>query len=275
MIARELANMFRILEQQGGKGGPEWMSSHPNPGNRFEAINREASMLPVDNPIRDTGEFRRIQARLRDMPRARSMSEVSRSGGNNTRYPNDNRDSRYPDDRDSRYPNDNSRLDPRRVEYPSARFKAYTEGNLFRISVPDNWREMGGGNEVTFAPEGAYGNVQGQFVFTHGVQVGTTRAESNNLQSATERFLNGLAQGNRNLQQQGGYQRTNFGNRNGLGVTLSNISEATGRREMVSIMTTMLRNGDLFYVIFVVPQDEYNNYQRVFGNIARNIEIAN
>ena len=273
--ARELANMFRILESQGGKSGPEWMSSHPNPGNRFEAINREASMLPVDNPVRDTGEFRRIQARLREMPRARSMSEASRSGGNNNRYPNDNRDSRYPDDRDSRYPNDNSRLDPRRVEYPSARFRAYTEGNIFRISVPENWREMNDGSGVTFAPEGAYGNVQGQFVFTHGVQVGMTGAESNNLQTATDRFLSGLAQGNRNLQQQGGYQRTNFGNRNGLGVTLSNISEATGRREVVSIMTTMLRNGDLFYVIFVAPQDEYNRYQNVFGQIARNIEIAN
>ena len=57
-------------------------------------------------------------------------------------------------------------------------------------------------------------------------------------------------------------------------MNLSNISEATGRREVVSIMTTMLRNGDLFYVIFVVPQDEYNRYQNVFGQIARNIEIA-
>ncbi|MGA9768637.1 MAG: M48 family metallopeptidase [Blastocatellia bacterium] len=268
---RELANMFRILEQQGGKGGPEWMSSHPNPGNRFEAINREAAMLSVNDPIRDTNDFRRIQARLRDMPRARSMNDVSRnsqSNTSNTRYPDDDRDSRYPN-------NNDSRLDPRRVEYPSARFRAYTEGNLFRISVPENWREMGGGNDVTFAPEGGYGNVQGQFVFTHGVQVGTARAESSNLQSATERFLNNLAQGNRNMRQEGGYQRTNFGNRNGLGVTLSNISEASGRREVVSIMTTMLRNGDLFYVIFVVPQDEYSNYQRVFGNIARNIEIAN
>ncbi|HVG22446.1 MAG TPA: M48 family metallopeptidase, partial [Blastocatellia bacterium] len=34
---RELANMFRILEQQGGSAGPEFLSSHPNPGNRYEA----------------------------------------------------------------------------------------------------------------------------------------------------------------------------------------------------------------------------------------------
>ena len=280
---RELANMFQILERQGGKGGPEWMSSHPNPGNRFEAINREASTLHVDNPVRDTTDFRRVQAKLRDMPRARSMSEVSRRGGNNssnTRYPNDNRDSRYPDDRDSRYPNDNGRLDPRRVEYPSARFRAYTEGNLFRISVPENWREAdrgsgSDGSNVTFAPEGGYGDVQGQFVFTHGVQIGMTRAQSNNLQAATENYIKALAYSNPNIRQEGGYQRTNFGNRNGLGITLSNVSEATGRREVVSVMTTLLRNGDLLYVIFVVPQDEYNRYQNVFGQIARNIEIAN
>ena len=36
---RELANMFRILERLGGKSGPEWLSDHPNPGNRYEAIN--------------------------------------------------------------------------------------------------------------------------------------------------------------------------------------------------------------------------------------------
>ena len=32
---RDLANMFRTIEQQGGRSsGPEWLSSHPNPGNR-------------------------------------------------------------------------------------------------------------------------------------------------------------------------------------------------------------------------------------------------
>ncbi|HKP87024.1 MAG TPA: M48 family metallopeptidase, partial [Blastocatellia bacterium] len=190
---RELANMFRILERQGGKGGPEWMSDHPNPGNRFEAINKEASMLRVENPVRDTADFQRVQARLKGMPRGRSMGEVARSnpGPGNDRYPDD------------RYPNDDRNLDPRRVEYPSTRFRTYTEGNLFRIAVPENWREVGNGNEVTFAPEGAYGNVQGQFVFTHGAQVGVTRAEGNNLQSATDRFLNTLGQGNRNLRQEG------------------------------------------------------------------------
>ncbi len=39
---RDLANMFRTIEQQGGGGAPAWSSSHPNPGDRYARINNEA-----------------------------------------------------------------------------------------------------------------------------------------------------------------------------------------------------------------------------------------
>jgi predicted Zn-dependent protease len=48
---RDLANMFRRIERQGGGGGREWLSSHPNPGDRYDRINREARLLNV-NPSR-------------------------------------------------------------------------------------------------------------------------------------------------------------------------------------------------------------------------------
>src|SRR5687768_3857440 len=32
----DLARMFQTIEQEGGSSGPEWMSSHPNPGNRYQ-----------------------------------------------------------------------------------------------------------------------------------------------------------------------------------------------------------------------------------------------
>src|SRR5262245_34243274 len=40
---RRMADMFQTIEQQGSSGGPEWLSSHPNPGNRRAAIEKEAS----------------------------------------------------------------------------------------------------------------------------------------------------------------------------------------------------------------------------------------
>ena len=42
---RDLANMFRTIAGEGGGRSPEWISSHPDPGNRFNYINQEASML--------------------------------------------------------------------------------------------------------------------------------------------------------------------------------------------------------------------------------------
>lgn len=304
---RELANMFRILEQQGGKGGPEWMSDHPNPGNRFEAINREAALLNVRDGERDTEDFHRIQARLRDMPRARSMSDLGRNPRQNTgsgrypddrddpnarRYPNDSDARRYPDDSNARrypddpnsrrypddsnsgrYPESNGRLDPRSVGYPSSRFRAYDAGAV-RLSVPDNWREVpGGGNEVTYAPEGGYGSINGNFVFTHGAQVGVTNASSRDLRDATDQLLDGLGQGNNNLRRSGAYQRAAVGNRNGLTVTLRNVSEATGQPETVTLLTTFTGSGELLYVIFVAPSNEAGNYQSAFQRIARSIVV--
>ncbi|MCI0490322.1 MAG: M48 family metallopeptidase [Blastocatellia bacterium] len=251
---RDLANMFRTIERASGGGGPQWLSSHPNPGNRYEYINKEADLLRVNDPIHTTRDFNRIRARLRDMPRARSMSEIGQS---NQRHPTSNRQPAG------------------RVEYPSSRYRTYTGGNLFQLNVPSNWRELRGDNEVTFAPEGAYGEVQRRFVFTHGAQVGVTRARSRDLRQATDYYLRELAGGNPNLRQQGGYQRGNIAGQYALGTTLTNISDVTGRTEIVLLYTTFLRNGDLLYMIGVAPQNEYRNYQRTFQNILSSIRLNN
>src|SRR5205085_2498503 len=82
---RDLARMFQIIEQQGGsRGAPTFLSDHPSPANRYARINQEAQYLRVENPVRDTREFERIQARLRGMGRAPSMAEIAQSG---QRYP--------------------------------------------------------------------------------------------------------------------------------------------------------------------------------------------
>lgn len=257
---RDLANMFRTIEREGGgRGGPEFLSSHPNPGNRYERINQEAALLRVEgDPRQDTAGFNRIQSRLRGMGRAGSMSDVRASGN---RSPRDDRSGGGGYSRGSR------------VESPSSRYRTYTGGNLFRLQVPENWREVPSDGATTFAPEGGYGDVQNQFVFTHGVQVGAARAQSNNLQEATEQYINSLLQGNQYLRQQRGYGRSSIGGRNGLSTVLAGQSDLTGRTEVVSVYTALLRGGDLFYVIAVAPQEDYRNYQGVFSNILRSVEI--
>jgi Zn-dependent protease with chaperone function len=256
---RDLANMFRTIQQQGGSGGPEFLSSHPNPANRYERINQEAAMLRVARSNEDTREFQRIQARLSGQPRARSMEEISRSG------------QRYPPGRGSNYPEGSTVSN--RVESPSGRYRSYNEGNALSISVPDNWQRLGDNSAVWFAPNGAFGQVQGQNVFTHGVSIGVSRAYGNNLQQASDAFINDLIQGNGSLRQQGRYQSGNVSGRRALAMTLSNVNEATGQPEVVTVYTVQLRNGDLFHMIAVAPQNEFNNYQGVFNTVLRSIRI--
>jgi len=74
---RDMAAMFRIIAQRGRAGGPEWLSDHPNPGNRSEYITREARLLKISGHPHDVGNFRAAQVRLRQMSSAQSR-QVSR-----------------------------------------------------------------------------------------------------------------------------------------------------------------------------------------------------
>ena len=75
---RHMANMFRTIAQQGGGRGPEWLSSHPDPGNRYNAINREASMLRVAGAANTGASFTSVRSRLSQMPPAPSTQQLAR-----------------------------------------------------------------------------------------------------------------------------------------------------------------------------------------------------
>ncbi|HKO63316.1 MAG TPA: M48 family metallopeptidase [Pyrinomonadaceae bacterium] len=256
----DLANMFQTIQQRGGGSSGGWFSSHPSPANRYARIQQEARMLRIESPIRNTQEFARVQARLRSMGGAPSMEEIARTGN---RYPTGENTGNYPDQA------------PRgRVDYPSTRYQTYSEfGGALRVSVPSNWRQLPSGDSVWFAPEGGYGSYQGQAIFTHGVSFGVAQVQGRNLQQSTREFINGLAQSNPNLRQNTGLQRTTFAGRNGFTARLTNVNRATGQSEIVTVITSQTRNGQLFYMIAVAPQNEYSTYQSAFANIMRTVQI--
>src|SRR5438045_4436344 len=167
---RDLANMFRTLERQGGGGGGGFLSDHPSPSDRYARIDREAQMLRVTGSGGDSRDFARIQERLRGYQQAPTMAEIQRSGqrnpvGENTGYPD--------------------RVPIGRVEYPSSRYQSYSIfGNGVQVSVPSNWRQLNEGSSVWFVPEGGYGQANGQAVFTHGVNFGVAQTNSRNLKQA-------------------------------------------------------------------------------------------
>jgi beta-barrel assembly-enhancing protease len=81
-----MPQFFQIIESKSGQGGAQFMSDHPNPGNRTEYINKEiASFVPRPDPIRTTPAFMRIQGLISGM-HAFAAREIS-SGQWKTQIP--------------------------------------------------------------------------------------------------------------------------------------------------------------------------------------------
>ena len=236
------------------------MSSHPNPGNRYEAINKEAAQLRVTNPVRNTAEFTQVKSRLQRMAPAPTTEQAMKQGGGNA-----SARAATPAIRAGQIG---------QVEPPSGRYQTFDGGNLFRVAVPSNWRELQGNNSVTFAPEGGYGDYQGQSVFTHGLQVGMEgRANTGNLRAATNQLIQGLAQSNPSLRQTGGFSNVNVAGRAGLATVLSNVSDVTRQQEQIALYTTQLSDGSLFFVVGVAPSREFNTYRQIFNRSVQSLEL--
>ncbi|MFN0277140.1 MAG: M48 family metallopeptidase [Pyrinomonadaceae bacterium] len=254
---RDLANVFRTIQQQGGSGAPEFLSSHPNPGNRYEKINREAQYLQVSrNPIKLTRDFSRTKERFRAMPRARSMAEIQQGyrseqgqGGSSSPIIT----GRYSES----------------VQFPSSRTRSYSNLEWLRINVPSNWLDFPAQDSVTFAPQGAYGE-QG---ITRGLMLGTYTGRNRNLSLDTQEYVNALLQDNNYLRQSGAVSRVYIDGRQANLTSLAGTSPITRRTEIVNIYTTQLRNGALFYAITVVPDSESSNYSSTFRNVLSSIQL--
>jgi Zn-dependent protease with chaperone function len=253
---RDLANMFRTIEQQsGGSRGPEWLSSHPNPANRYETINREAQMLRVSNPVQNTAQFERVQSRLARQPRAQTMEEIARNqqSGQGQAGQNPTAGGRYSS----------------RVQYPSTRMQVYTGGNWLQINVPSNWRAFESQQSVQFAPEGAYGSNG----ITHGAMIGIAQAGSRNLDQATQEYVNSVIQGNNYLRQTQNFSRATIAGRQAYATVLTGRSPITNRNEVATVYTTQLRNGSLLYFVMVAPENEAGTYNNAFGAMIRSIRL--
>ncbi len=255
---RDLANIFQTIAQQSSGGrAPEWLSTHPDPGNRFQKINQEASRLRVSSdPIKVTREFARVKERFSSLPRAQTTAEIEQAYKNGQGQSSGQRTNPTAG---GRYTNS--------VALPSTRVRAYNSGGI-SLNVPVNWREFSG-QDLTFAPEGGYGD-QG---ITHGAMIGVYRSNGGNFGQSSEAYVNGILQNNSYLRQRGSYTQTTVAGRQGYTVQLLGRSPVTNQNELVTIYTAQLRSGDLIYIAAVVPESESYRYSTAFRNMINSIRL--
>ncbi|HUU33352.1 MAG TPA: M48 family metallopeptidase, partial [Vicinamibacterales bacterium] len=218
---RDLAKMFEAIERESkGNTPPQWLSSHPNPGNRVEYIRAEADKLEIAPRTNGTG-FAGAKARFAAMPPAKSMSDIARTGDNGGSGGG------------SGVPASVGTIG-QPVPAPASRYKTAKGGQLFQVSVPANWTGVSATNSVKFVPQNALGDYQGQSVFTHGVELGVTRAASRDLSASTNAFVNAVLQGNPGMRVAGAQQQARISQRAAIATPLVGRS-ALSQTERVNI----------------------------------------
>jgi hypothetical protein len=249
--------VFENIEKQGGGGAPQWMSDHPNPGNRSAYIDQEARQLRVENRRTDNADLQRVKQQMASLPPAKSMKDVERTAQSG---------------QEGQAPASVGRVgDP--VPPPSSSFKSVRGGQLFQASVPSNWEALSSNNSIKFVPQNGYGDLNGQTVFTHGVEVGVAKASSRDLSEATNDLLQAFAQGNPDLREVREPQVTRLSQRTAIAHELENRS-ATGGRERVGVYTTFLSDGNLFYYLTVAPDEDVSRFNPAFQRIGNSIRLT-
>jgi beta-barrel assembly-enhancing protease len=255
---RDLGQMFETISRQSkGSGGPEWLSSHPNPGNRSEYIAKEAATLTIAaNPSRGR-DFGQVKSQFAGLPPAQSMAELARrqpggGGGESTA---------------------SAGTPGQPVPRPSTQYRSVRGGQVFQAAVPANWQALSDNSAIKYVPPNGYGPYQGQQVFTHGVEMGVARAAARDLASATSQFVQALARNNPSLRQAGNVREVRLSGRPALAVPLVNQS-ALGEQERIGLYTAQLADGNLFYFLTVVPNDDASLYGPTFERIAQSIRIS-
>jgi Zn-dependent protease with chaperone function len=254
---REMANMFKTIQAQGGRSGPEWLSSHPDPGNRYNAIVQEASMLRIEGNA-NTGQFQSVKSRLTGMSPAYTAEQIAKGQAKSS--------GRTVGTAGRRVVN---------VNPPSTSFRTQQPADFLRISVPSNWDPVDASDGgVTYAPDGGFFEGDNGTAFTHGVQVGVAQGGSGNLQRDTQQMIQNFARSNPDLRAAGNARRENIGGRQGLTTPLTNVSEVTGEPENITLSTTQLRDGSLLYIIGVAPQPQAGQYETAFRRVRQSVQIS-
>ena len=245
-----MTEFFEKLAADGG-GGAEFFNSHPNPGNRVRDVGEEIDRLGRSSRgYRDSfSDFRRVKARLADIPEA------------------------SPRDR----PNRNTRRDDRstgRPDRPSTRYQRF-ESRELRFFYPDNWRVYEGRNSVTVAPERGVIGRDGALAF--GMLVSTFEPRTDrrgrlSLEGATDQLIDSLRRSNPGTRIRQGYRRGRISGRAALSVVMIGDSPVEGA-ERNWLLTTFGPGNLLYYFIAVAPESDFRTYEPTFESIFDSIRL--
>ena len=279
---RGLPQFFETIRAKYGAGGAQFLSDHPNPGNRTEYVNAEIATLPrLDRPVVTTPAFTAMHATAMTR-RALTAKEVqsgawrasgqyaARPGGEGVAMvsaagagPGATPTQAPPPQSTAALSRDQLGLKDRMMPLQAARFG---------VKYPGSWTQSTDANgTVTLAPAGGAGS----FGVAYGAVIGIAKQDGDGVTDAA-----GLASATAALLQQFGTQGSGL-SEIGAATTMqvagrpaearmlkgvSPVSEGGGTPlpERDWLLTVARPDGDVSYMVFVAPERDFAAMKPVF-----------
>lgn len=244
---RAMSQFFEKLEGEAhGKNPPQFLSDHPNPGNRVERVNEEIDKLGgvPPNAKKDTPEFEAIKREVIALPAPKKIVPTDGAAG---------------------------------PPPPPSTHLAEYKGAAFTLSYPENWGVSESDGGAAFAPtNGVVQGSDGQGALAYGLIV-NVRAEqgssdSNALGNATQRLIVDLQKSNPNMKIAQRASSVRLNGQPGLSMYLSNDSPVGGQ-ETDWLITVMQPQG-LMSFLCVAPQAKYSAYDKTFSSILDTVRLS-
>jgi Zn-dependent protease with chaperone function len=264
---RQMAQFFQTLAQEsGGRGGPQWLSDHPDPGNRYQAVSNQVKNWPSRSFITNNSRFQQIRSvagKTRTYT-AEEIAQMAKSGQiRNTGAP-----------AGAQQPPATIGNVSRSDVMPSGQFQTLNS-QAFTIDYPSNWQptqdQQSGG--VTIAPPA--GVTQGAIAY--GVVIGAAQPQASSLDDAVNQLVQGMTQQNQGLRQTGSLQSIRVNGLAGRAVDLSGPSPITdGSRQLQEhdwLVALPYGQGGLVYLVFVAPDRDFNQLKGTYNDMLRTFRL--
>jgi hypothetical protein len=276
---RALADFFKKLEQQGGGRGPQFLSDHPNPGNRELAISRQIANWPPKNFINESPQFasaKRAASSVKTYT-AQQIADGAKQGiWAQQNAQNGARPASLPAAPNDPPPAATGNGDISRVTFqqvkPSGNFKPLQTSG-FTISYPDNWQVFSDQNSgsVTIAPPA--GTSQGAIAY--GVVIGEYQ-DSGSLDQATQNLMQQLQQSNPGLNPSGIPQNVQLNGMQGKSVYLIGSSPILQNGQPISerdwLVTLRRPQGGLLYLVFIAPEKDFSQLIPTYKKMLQSVQ---
>lgn len=271
----ELANFFEILNKQGGSP-PQFLSDHPNPGNRSAAISKEIRNWPKKQYIGASQEFQDARKRSESV-KSYSAQEIADGAKTGLWAKQNMQNGSVPESFKTAVSASATAANLSDVNFeqvkPSSEFTE-TSQNGFQISYPANWTGVAGQNSLTIAPKAGVG----QNAIAYGVVVSTAQdAKAGSLDQVAQDLIQNLQQSNPGMRQKGSVRSIEVNGTSAREVDLGSNSPVQQNgaplpeRDRVVVMPGI--NSAYVYLIFIAPERDFDALQPTYQKMLDSLRV--